>query len=393
VLAGVIPLMSPNNNARKIREASRQLSSMLAQAQAQAARDGRPAGVAFREFESGATRNGVALEAFMINEPQPFAGFSNNSQARLLFQNAVVTHVQFVFAGGLISDPASNPEGCYAPDPVPPETIRLGDVVSVGGFEFRITDPDRDGDGSADTNNGSDETPEFKAGDFYTDARADFKCTYIGDSLFVPRIAVPDRTGLEGNGWANPRAYRILRQPRNTSDAPLQFPRGIGVDMDASGANGIGPNVPNSFDDGGVADVVGIMFNPNGTLEGLYFNGTRAEGVSQVFMLMGAVENANNGSQQETDYDFKNNPPLDRDDLAQRRSRINWLNSDSRWVAVNSAGRVVTSENNIFDPTLPQFTTTPPLDPAPPSEARQQKARQINAARLYATQMQTEGGR
>ena len=49
VLAGALPLLSPNNNSRKLREASRQLNSLLSQAQAQAARDGRPVGVAFRE--------------------------------------------------------------------------------------------------------------------------------------------------------------------------------------------------------------------------------------------------------------------------------------------------------------------------------------------------------
>src|SRR5689334_13735829 len=50
VLAGVLPLVSPNNNSRKIREGSRQLNTLFSQAQAQAARDGRPVGVAFREF-------------------------------------------------------------------------------------------------------------------------------------------------------------------------------------------------------------------------------------------------------------------------------------------------------------------------------------------------------
>ena len=391
VLAGVIPLMSPNNNARKIREASRQLSTLLAQAQAQAARDGRPAGVAFREFETGATRNGVAVEAFMINEPQPFAGFSDASQARLLFQNGLVTEVQLVLAGALIASPQSNPDACYALDNVPPDTIRFGDVISVSGFDFVITDPDRDGDGAADTGNGD---PVFTRGDFYTDSRAQFKCNFLGSSPPVPRAAVPPRqSALPDNGWAHPAPYRILRQPRNTSDAPLQFPRGIGVDLDVSGATG--PNVPNNFDSGGVADVVGIMFNPNGTLEGLYHNGERTESAAQIFLLMGVIENANNGSQDPNDYDFKNYPVTDADNLAQRRSRINWLNADSRWVTVNRAGRIVTSANNIFDPTLPAFTTDPPFDTSPnaPSEARQQRNRQIDAARSFASQMQTEGGR
>src|SRR5688500_8118243 len=80
VLAGVLPLVSPNNNSRKIREASRQLNTFLAQAQAQAARDGRPVGVAFREFANGASRSGMALEAYTIAVPPPYAGFSDSSR-------------------------------------------------------------------------------------------------------------------------------------------------------------------------------------------------------------------------------------------------------------------------------------------------------------------------
>src|SRR5215211_4832924 len=71
VLAGVIPMLSPNNDVRKIREAARELNSLIAQAQAQAARDGRPVGVAFREFGTSSPYSGMALEAYLIAEPQP----------------------------------------------------------------------------------------------------------------------------------------------------------------------------------------------------------------------------------------------------------------------------------------------------------------------------------
>ena len=83
VLGGVIPMLSPNNEARQIREGARQLNTMIAQAQARAARDGRPVGIAFRETNVGGQPSGVAMEAFFIAEPQIFAGFSPNSQVRV----------------------------------------------------------------------------------------------------------------------------------------------------------------------------------------------------------------------------------------------------------------------------------------------------------------------
>jgi prepilin-type N-terminal cleavage/methylation domain-containing protein len=385
VLAGVIPLMSPNNNARKIREASRQLSSMLAQAQAQAARDGRPAGVAFREFGTTGGFSGMALEAFMIAEPPPFAGFSRDSRVVVtippsggpttygpngnggkLFLPKYKDYDLFLLTFVMGSD-ATLPTN--SPDFLPPGTFGFGDIIEVDNRLFMVIDDERD----SDDPNVAEELNGVKRL-VSTDS---IQCVWIDQT---PGTVIPQGT----------RMYTFRRLPANTSDTPLQFPRGIGIDLQASGATG--PDGLEDFDDiPGVADVTGVMFNSNGTLEGVYSNGVRSESVNNVFMLLGAFENGNDGSQDEMDYDFVANPVDDRDELAQRRSRINWLNADSRWVAVNRAGRVVTSGNNIFDPTHTDFTTS--FDPTPPSELVQQRRRQINAARLYATQMQTEGGR
>jgi hypothetical protein len=160
------------------------------------------------------------------------------------------------------------------------------------------------------------------------------------------------------------------------------------------------------------------MFNANGALDGLYVNGQRVDGVDQVFMLLGIFENGDNGTQDPLDYDFDTNPIDDRDELAARRSRINWLHPDSRWVVVNRAGRAVASANNVsLDFSQSPYVEDLPTDPN--DSANEQRRRQLNGVyedspgsgnivtgappfgsnrlepgvRQFAEQMQTEGGR
>ena len=78
---------------------------------------------------------------------------------------------------------------------------------------------------------------------------------------------------------------------------------------------------------------------------------------SRSIFLMGLFENGNSEAQDPADYDFTAGTSITDDELAQRRTRINWLNADSRWVSVNRAGRIITTENNIsFDPRLSPIT-------------------------------------
>ena len=77
LVAGVVPLFSPNNDTRKIREASRGLHAYITLAQAKAARSGRPTGIAFQESRIG---SGVALEVFQLEVPKGFSGFSEESR-------------------------------------------------------------------------------------------------------------------------------------------------------------------------------------------------------------------------------------------------------------------------------------------------------------------------
>lgn len=385
VLAGVLPMVSPNNNARKIREASRQLSSLMAQAQAQAARDGRAYGVGFREFTAGDNRTGMSLEAFTIAEPQPFAGFSEWSRVNVVLNEEATYGDQ---AGGnatgnegTMFDPKYRGAKLWQlkfslygqPDLVPPRMIRNGDVLNIDRNLFLIVD-----DGG----------------------RVEGAHQVDPDTGFLLPMEQLNAIWLNNHGQQPPagvKPYSFRRQPTNTSDAPLQFPRGIGIDLQASGADGL--NVPFSFDAGGIT-TVGVMFSPNGALDAIYRDGVRMEGVEQVFMLMGLFENGNdnNDSQDPNDYDFTDAASISNDELAQRRTRINWLSADSRWVTANRAGRIITSENNTsFDPRQSPFSDAVTGTDREKRDARLQLQLNgtpaIGGARLYAKQMTGSSGR
>jgi len=408
VLAGVIPMLSPNNDSRKIREASRQLNSLLAQAQAQAARNGRPVGVAFRESTSG-TRivdgqrrpipSGMALAAYIIAEPLPFAGFSEWSRVVIARDPANATY-------GPPNEPnvGDNANGnggerfeskCLgwplynvgfiiynSPDPFPPRTFRIGDTIDVGGNEFLIVD---DADQTMAPNMEDPDAPGFLLADAAEPVLSCVWTNYHGQA--APQGA---------------RAYKIRRQPTNASDEPLQFPRGIGIDLQGSGVNQEvnlpGQTFPTqqSFDDNSENDTVGIMFGPSGAVTDFYFNGQRINRVEQIFLLVGKIESGNvdNGTPAVEDdrYNFSDVQDVqiaDDGEVDRRRREVNWTDPDAQWVTVAArSGRIITSENRLTD--LRDNKTDGDDDGDP---FNQDAGEQIRAARRQAEQMLATGGR
>jgi prepilin-type N-terminal cleavage/methylation domain-containing protein len=394
VLGAVIPLMSPNNNSRKIREASRQLNSFIQQAKAQAARDGRAAGVLLREFSTPPVNSGIALEVMTIAEPQPFAGFSDNSRVMIQlagvmygpagnggtryaqYENYPVCTLNFVLHGG--------------EDLFPPRMLRIGDRVEAAGNVFLICD---------------DADPATMPNQLELDPAIPVENQPNAYLLSDPTVTTAPIPGSTLNAiWVNYRGqvlpnanggtmYKIYRQPTITTAPPLQFPRGIGVDLAGSHATGV--DGPDDFDRGGPT-TVGLMFLPNGDIEGLYLDGKRHQRIDQVFLLLGLFENGNPGRavnpDWENNYDFIANPATSRDDYNRRRSLVNWLHPDAQWVAVNSAGRAIVAEAyNSFDPTSPTFLSG--ISGTPEEQNRAQRNKQIQFSRQYAEQMQQQGGR
>ena len=331
LVVAVVPILSPNNDARKIREASRGLHTYITLAQAKAARSGRPVGIAFRESSSD---SGVAIEVFQLEVPKGFAGFSEDSRCTIdsgigqygsagnggvrfidQYDGAQLSGMRFITADGM-------------EDPFPPRMFRIGDMVDVEGNQFLIVD---DGDDASQPNRIDDSV----------DAAYEY---LLPDTTATPTQTVciwVNNTGqLISSGL---KTYRIFRQPVNSSESPFQLPAGVAIDMQGSVIEGgvtTSFPVPNSLATTG-SDTVGIMFSPTGAVSDVFFNGSTITNVAKLMLLLGRVENG--GLQTTSEYTLTG---LTNDQLEERQEKINWLNLDSRWLAIAArSGRVVVSEN------------------------------------------------
>jgi type II secretory pathway pseudopilin PulG len=429
LLAAVLPAVSPNNEGRKIREASRMLVSLFQQAQAQAARDGRPVGVGFNDTWNDADNDnvidpgeltGIALEAYIIAEPPPFAGFSTGAAVvvmdndgnpfvpltpntptvnpgeppivnlafgrgvggegiRIDVGEAIPPHT---FRGAFMSDDDndgnSEPEdndGIYEP-------IGSGDLVEIGEELFElITNDCDDPDPSIPSKNpdgDTDSTPDTEDGEPNGYLKSQ---TVVAARWLSHRFRPVELLARGGKAYRIRRSPMAATSPSRTAAEAVQFPRGIGIDVDATEGDRI----------------IGIVFSPNGAMDAVYQDGVKQDIDEPFFILLGKVENANawtGGPQGELSpeaYDkYTFDGSVDDDVLAQRRREVNLLDPDSRWVTISPAGRIVASENAFFDPRQTQFVngTPPDNDDSPVAQRRRQR----EAARQYAANYESEGG-
>lgn len=379
LVAGVIPLLSPNNEPRKLREAARELQSYITQTQAEAARTGRPHGIGFRESTAG---SGVALEVYQLEVPQPFAGFSD--QSRVSDQGDIGNYV-------LPSDPTIPRFPEYAgrqlrqllfeladgssPDPYPPQFLRPGDEIVIDGRMYLIVQDENLPNPVQVINN-----------TLYLQAPTN------GDPVFVNCIWKNQKQGQLPPQLL--KQYRIVRQPSNSPEPPLTLPRGIGIDMVASGlevSGTLGLNQFTQFYDNapGLLNTAGIMFAPSGRVESVLRNGERTQQLSRAMLLLGRVENVSPG-RPAADYDFTQLTTDDQVETA--REQLNWLNPDSHWLVLSANnGRLVSSGNRFVDV---QSTAVQSLDYNGNTETlATDPFDQIYAARQFAREMRREGGR
>lgn len=415
LVGGVLPVLSPNNDARRIREAARGLQTFIMQAQSRAARTGRPAGISFRESSPG---SGVALEAYQIEVPPPFAGFSQYSASRVrktLNNPSAPLRIQFVLTDSLdptfFDSPREDLLEYAAIEELPPKFIKPGDIVVVSGVAYRLLEPP-----------GMDLTDD--EGFFDPDKIRD-----LGDpQLLIPCELVDDRQTLaiveEYNelsahyGITSPKGYRILRQPRavaTTAEAPYQLPAGVCIDLQASGTEG--GATPTQFASPATNNIkqIALLCTPAGGIESIHYTEitTDLEGVrfprayygivpgltgqyvkrpitdaSKVFLLLGRVENG--GVNLTEPGAFMVSPQGQTGSLKERiaelQNRINWLNLDSRWIAIDTGnGRTVVSGNAFVDPSSSIYRENQKADWLVCSEVRD--------ARQLARNMQRGGER
>jgi prepilin-type N-terminal cleavage/methylation domain-containing protein len=412
VLAAALPAISPNNDGRRIREAARGLQSYIAQAQAQAARTGRGHGVYFKKLSAdtgNADDRGVCLEVYHMEEPQPFAGFSENSRVRIepaapIGGNATYT-LRFVLAATPTGNPAPDD---YQPDPLPPEVVAKGDSVVIDGVKYFVIDEDRDGVGG-------DESPgTFLTGMYYTlpSNPANFNKSTL-------------RVGLE-TGQSQPtlspsgplERYLVRRQPVRGAEKPYQLPSRTCVDLQSSGMPvTITPSCCHnpltsisglssmqlqgltSNDDG-----IGVLFGPNGAIEKYIWNKGNAQNFTgappvaendasavgqTLYFLVGLRENVPTPGVTFTFWDFFAKTAEDRLADAQK---VNWLHPESNWVVISAAGRVLSSENKTIDLSLQRFSNPSGSGTPTLNDLMLALPNQMHDARQFAREMTGQGG-
>jgi len=337
LVAGVIPVLSPNNDTRKIREATRMLQTYIVMAQAEAARTGRPHGISFRESSPG---SGVALDVYQIAVPPVFSGFSSNSRVTvttgpLVYNPGASSAFKFhplynnypLYDLGFVLAATSGPD----PDLFPPRMLQVGDQINVEGNVFLIVD---------DTENAV--TSDF------LDSDSNLRCIWLNHTGQLPPQGM--------------KRYQFQRQPTAaagfavtpgaTAEAPLQLPSSIGIDMQGSITEGNGdiatrfPTAQSLYTNPTTADTVGIMFSPTGGVSSVFLNGNPLTNVSRLVLLLGRVENG--GLTAAAEWTIATG--ASNDELSQLQERINWLNLDTRWLSIaTNSGRVVVTENAFVD--------------------------------------------
>lgn len=438
LVAAAIPLMSPASDARRIREASRGLNTYISSAQAKAVRTGRPVGIYLKRLSvdtgSPADRP-VCVEVYQVEQPPPFAGFSETSMARVALDvdggqfrpNQVV--IQFVVRGNAEQPSADGLPLGWDREGIPPAFLRLGDVIQIGDQRYEFIDRTHPIDADIDANgfylaqNSSTSQPRYSLiARPLNDTGKTLNVVYDNNGNRLP-ATLPPGTAALSETWTEPARYKILRQPMLTSAEPLQLPDGTAIDLTASGAPvrvyplaGRLPRMtgalhtPPSQSNPGQYEVVNpidnddpiiVMFTPEGTIERLrmrldpgidpavnaveMFN----EPINDNFFLLIGLR-ANIPSEI-ADYASTFSLASAPEELAEGRTKVNWLNLESRWVVIGAqTGTVATVENAAAEPfTIRSLVNNNNLTPEPVF----QRAYEINRAREYAREVARTGGR
>jgi prepilin-type N-terminal cleavage/methylation domain-containing protein len=408
LVSAAIPLLAPTNDDRRLREASRGVNAFISAAQMKAVQLQRPVGVAIKRLSQDTNTttnpihddNAVSVELFYVEQPAPYRGFDRTSSAMVARHPNRTGEVliQFVTRGNS-STSDDLPVGWDA-DLFPPGVIRPGDVVEIDGTQYELIWETTSPSGWARIQLNA-QTGFYES---TTGTVARIEARPINDTGQMINIEFDDNgdrmrdlgIGVSPAGpnrpyWTNPASYKILRQPMPTSAEPFQLPEGTAIDLRASG---IGENdyfyVPGVHDN---PEGVLIMFAPEGRVSRVLFS--RKPNLDErfdepvtdnLYLLVGRRENAPPPTvANDLTLDAGTfSPPKTEEQLQELKQTVNWLRSESRWIAIGpQSGRVVTIEN--------AFVNIQNLATSPPDETTRNA--QIKASREFAREMKQVGGR
>jgi type II secretory pathway pseudopilin PulG len=433
IVGAAIPLLSPSNDDRRLREAARTLNTYIIGAQTRAIATKRPYGIAFKRLSHDTKRdkagdlqndNGVCLEAYYVEQQPPFTGFDANSRACVSIHPNPPTDVptavlvRFVTRGTTARSADLLPDG-WDKDFFPPSTIRPHDVIEINGTQFELlSDPAANKYMSL-----AHVTVDSTTKSFYQDLNPN-------DNSPVRILARPinnsgqqinpryddngNEIGSQSAGskppapyWTLPAPYKIIRQPTPASDEPYQLPEGTAIDLRASGV-GSGDYFywPGLNDN---SDGIIVMFAPEGRVARVSFSQLPLTSpdesdtydkpvVDNIYLLIGRRENipapdATNATADPTLSSSEWAKAADDEARDRLRKPLNWLGGSSRWIVIGSqSGRVATIENAFVD--VPGVIANPQTPFTSASQSTEEmRAAQILAAREFTREMSQVGGR
>jgi prepilin-type N-terminal cleavage/methylation domain-containing protein len=422
IVAAAIPILTPSNDDRRIREASRGVNAFITGAQMKAVELRRPFGVALKRLSidtGNAQDNAVCQALFYVEQPPAYTGFDESSAARVAFYVPEVQNpplygglrplvlIQFVTRGNGVAFGVDGLPFGWDPDLLPSNVVRPGDVIEFGGTRYELlsdtTDPG--------INTVLDPTKNYfdtATGQVSSDHATQIVARPLNDSGQMINATHDDYGNEIASGfadfrskrsWTYPASYKILRQPMPTAAEPYQMPEGTAIDLRASGVgNDDFFYVPNVHDN---AATIVILFAPEGSVSRVSFGQQPDDPVSydqpvtdNVLLLVGRSDiiPAPAVAQDKT-LDSSTLPAPaapNRDQLMEElRDPVNWLRGESRWIAIGpQSGRVVTTENAAVDPLVIINKFAPPLS----ESSKALRDEQIKAARKFARQMSQMGG-
>ena len=293
----MVPAVKYQYRNRSVVEGERQLNAFIGAAQARAQQLGRPVGIWIERFQKEAPlpmagANPVfpaganyAVTVYQAEVPRPYTGDLRDSRLTVA-NNGTDWVIIFPPASALLNP--NNP------------LIRVGERFKIqfdhrGPFHeaMRLATPT---------------TPGAAEYVLLLDA--------IGTGGQIPKAA------LNGSGVP----YTVHRRPARSFNPPLRLPQGAVIDLSVSGIGHDGYEFVSPLS--AAQRPVVVMFEPDGSVGDVYYNGGVDQPLGWIHLLVGRQEQVN-----------PTTPLLDTE-----TETANLMNTENRWVSINHRTGTVTSE-------------------------------------------------
>jgi len=416
IVAAAIPLLSPSNDDRRMREAARTLNTYITGAQSRAISLHRPYGVALKRLSHDTKRNksgdlqndnGVCLEVFYVEQASPYSGFDVNSRACVaLYPNPGLKQIGLALIRFVTHGTANAPSQDSLPvgwdaDLFPSGTLRPGDVIEINGTRFELL---------YDIQSAGNVTLDSNGYYYYGFSNSRIAAKIVARPLNDSGQQINPRYDDDGNEigakkpspapyWTAPAPYKVLRQPTPASDEPYQLPEGTAIDLRASGVGSDDFFYVQGMNDN--SDGILVMFTPEGRVQRVTYSQLPSNSstestmfdkpvVDNIFLLVGRRENVPPAPTSDPTLQSASIRAATTDEQkAKLREPINWLSGTSRWIVIGpQSGRIATIDNAFVDlgGIMTQYSTM--------GQGNEQlRNQQIFSARSFTREMGQLGGR